>query len=58
MNRSVRRPVVAHGTKINGKFGRINGQVTFNGWPFYLFTDEKPHQNHADGSFKVVAAPR
>ena len=49
---------MAHGTKINGKFGRINGQVTFNGWPFYLFTDEKPHQNHADGSFKVVAAPR
>jgi predicted lipoprotein with Yx(FWY)xxD motif len=51
-------PVVARGTKIKGKFGRIHGQVTFNGWPLYLFTGEKPHENHADGSFKVVAAPR
>jgi predicted lipoprotein with Yx(FWY)xxD motif len=50
-------PVVARGAKITGKFGRINGQVTFNGWPLYLFTGEKPHQNHADGSFKVVPAP-
>jgi predicted lipoprotein with Yx(FWY)xxD motif len=50
-------PVVARGTKIKGKFGRINGQVTFNGWPLYLFTGEKPHQNHADSSFKVVPAP-
>jgi len=47
-------PVVAHGVKIRGKFGRIDGQVTFNGWPLYLFTGEKPRQDHADGSFKVV----
>ncbi len=47
-------PKVAHGTKIPGKFGRIGGQVTYNGWPLYLFTGEKAHQNHADSSFKVV----
>lgn len=47
-------PEVAHGTKIPGKFGRIHGQVTYNGWPLYLFTGEKPHMNHADSSFKVV----
>jgi predicted lipoprotein with Yx(FWY)xxD motif len=48
-------PVVAHGVKIRGKFGRINGQVTFNGWPLYRFTGEKLRQNHADRSFKVIA---
>ncbi len=48
-------PVVAHGVKIRGKFGRINGQVTFNGWPLYLFTGEKPRHSHADRSFKVIA---
>ena len=47
-------PEVAHGTKIPGKFGRIHGQVTYNGWPLYLFTGEKSHQNHADSSFKIV----
>ena len=47
-------PEVAHGTKIPGKFGRIHGQVTFNGWPLYLFTGEKSHKNHADSAFKVV----
>jgi predicted lipoprotein with Yx(FWY)xxD motif len=47
-------PVVAHGVKIHGKFGKINGQVTFNGWPLYLFAGEKPHQNNSDGSFPVV----
>jgi hypothetical protein len=47
-------PEVAHGTKLPGKFGRIHGQVTYNGWPLYLFTGEKPHKNHADSSFKVV----
>jgi predicted lipoprotein with Yx(FWY)xxD motif len=47
-------PEVAHGTKLPGKFGRIKGQVTYNGWPLYLFTGEKSHQNHADSSFKVV----
>ncbi len=47
-------PVVAHGARIHGKFGRINGQVTFNGWPLYLFAGEKRNQNHADSSFKVV----
>ena len=35
-------PEVAHGSKIPGKFGRIHGQVTYNGWPLYLFTGEKP----------------
>jgi predicted lipoprotein with Yx(FWY)xxD motif len=47
-------PEVAHGTKIPGKFGRIHGQVTYNGWPLYLFTGEKSHKNHADSAFKVV----
>ncbi len=48
-------PVVARGVKIRGKFGSINGQITFNGWPLYRFTGEKPRQNHADSSFKVIA---
>ena len=48
-------PVVARGTKLPGKFGRIDGQVTYNGWPLYLFTGEKSHQNHADSAFKVVS---
>ena len=51
-------PVLASGTKIGGKFGRINGQVTYNGWPLYLFTGEKPLQNHADGQFKVIRPTR
>ena len=47
-------PVLARGVKIHGKFGSINGQVTFNGWPLYRFTGEGPLRNHANGSFKVV----
>ena len=47
-------PVVASGTRIAGKFGRIDGQITFNGWPLYGFTGEKAHQNFADGQFPVV----
>jgi len=47
-------PVVARGVTIRGKFGSINGQVTFNGWPLYRFAGEGPGRNHADGSFKVV----
>jgi len=46
--------VLASGTKIGGKFGRINGQVTYNGWPLYLFTGEKARQDHANAEFKVV----
>jgi predicted lipoprotein with Yx(FWY)xxD motif len=46
--------VLAHGVKIAGKWGRINGQVTYNGWPLYGFTGEKNGQNHADSEFKVV----
>jgi predicted lipoprotein with Yx(FWY)xxD motif len=49
-------PVVAHGVKLTGKFGRIDGQVTYKGWPLYLFTGEKPGQDRADSSFKVVPA--
>lgn len=45
---------VAHGMKIIGKFGTIHGQITFNGWPLYGFTGEKPRQNNADSQFKVV----
>jgi predicted lipoprotein with Yx(FWY)xxD motif len=47
-------PVMAHGVKIHGKFGMINGQVTFNGRPLYLFTGEKPKASHADSEFRVV----
>jgi predicted lipoprotein with Yx(FWY)xxD motif len=47
-------PELARGAKFPGKFGRIDGQVTYNGWPLYLFTGEKSHQNHADSSFKIV----
>jgi predicted lipoprotein with Yx(FWY)xxD motif len=47
-------PKVAHGAKIPGKFGRIRGQVTYNGRPLYLFTGEKPGKNHADSAFKVI----
>ena len=50
-------PVVAGGTRIPGKFGRINGQVTFNGWPLYGFTGERSHQNFANGQFPVVRVP-
>ncbi len=46
--------VLAHGVKIGGKWGRINGQVTYNGWPLYGFTGEKGGQNHANAEFKVV----
>jgi|SRR5579862_1402513 predicted lipoprotein with Yx(FWY)xxD motif len=46
--------VLAHGVKIGGKFGRINGQVTYNGWPLYLFTGAKPKQDNASNGFKVV----
>jgi predicted lipoprotein with Yx(FWY)xxD motif len=49
-------PVLAHGVKLTGKFGTIAGQVTYNGWPLYLFTGEKPGQNHADSGFRVVLA--
>lgn len=48
-------PVIARGVKVHGKFGRINGQITFNGWPLYLFAGETSRQNNADSSFKVVA---
>ena len=47
-------PVLARGVTIRGKFGTIDGQVTFNGWPLYRFIGEGPGRNHADGSFKVV----
>jgi predicted lipoprotein with Yx(FWY)xxD motif len=47
-------PELARGAKFPGKFGRIDGQVTYNGWPLYLFTGEKSHQNNADSSFKIV----
>jgi predicted lipoprotein with Yx(FWY)xxD motif len=47
-------PVLARGVKIRGKFGDINGQVTFNGGPLYRFTGEGPGRNHADNSFKLV----
>jgi len=45
---------LAHGVKIGGKFGRINGQITYNGWPLYLFTGAKPKQDNASNGFKVV----
>jgi predicted lipoprotein with Yx(FWY)xxD motif len=47
---------LAHGVKLSGKFGRINGQITYNGWPLYGFTGQKPGQNHTDSGFKVVPA--
>ncbi len=50
-------PVVARGTKIPGTFGRINGQITFNGWPLYGFAGERSHQNFANGQFPVVRVP-
>jgi predicted lipoprotein with Yx(FWY)xxD motif len=46
--------VVASGQKIGGKFGRINGQVTYNGFPLYLFAGAKAKQDHAEMGFKVV----
>jgi len=46
--------IVARGVKIRGKFGQVHGQITFNGWPLYLFTGEMSHQNHADSTFKLV----
>jgi predicted lipoprotein with Yx(FWY)xxD motif len=46
--------VLASGAKIGGKFGRIDGQVTYNGWPLYLFAGAKARQDHANADFKVV----
>jgi len=46
--------VLAHGVKIGGKFGRINGQVTYNGWPLYLFTGARAKQDNASNGFTVV----
>jgi predicted lipoprotein with Yx(FWY)xxD motif len=48
--------VLAHGVRLAGKFGTIAGQVSYNGWPLYLFNAEKAGQNHADSAFKVVPA--
>jgi predicted lipoprotein with Yx(FWY)xxD motif len=48
--------VVEHGFGITGKFGTIKGQITYNGLPLYLFTGEKPGQNHANSAFKVIQA--
>jgi predicted lipoprotein with Yx(FWY)xxD motif len=48
-------PVAAHGSGIPGKFGRIDGQITYKGWPLYLFAGEKPDQNNANSSFKVIS---
>ena len=45
-------PVVA--SRIRGTFGRINGQITFDGWPLYGFTGERSHQNFANSQFPVV----
>jgi len=50
-------PVVARGTRIPGTFGRINGQITFNGLPLYGFAGERSHQNFANGQFPVVRVP-
>jgi predicted lipoprotein with Yx(FWY)xxD motif len=46
--------VLAKGTKIGGKFGRIHGQITYNGWPLYLFIGEKPRTDHASNGFSIV----
>lgn len=51
-------PMRVHGAKFPGKFGRIKGQITYNGWPLYLFTGEKPRTDHADGSFKVISVKK
>jgi predicted lipoprotein with Yx(FWY)xxD motif len=48
-------PVVVRGFGITGKFRRLDGQITYNGWPLYLFAGEKPGQNDANSSFKVVS---
>ena len=50
-------PAVARGTRIPGTFGRINGQITFNGWPLYGFAGEGSHQDFANGQFPVVRVP-
>lgn len=47
-------PIVPRGVKIRGKFGSVHGQVTFNGWPLYVYNGENVRQSHASGSFKVV----
>ena len=51
-------PVLARGVHVRGTFGRINGQVTFNGLPLYGFAGEGFHQNFANGQFPVVRVVR
>jgi predicted lipoprotein with Yx(FWY)xxD motif len=46
--------LLARGAEITGKFSTIAGQISYNGLPLYLFTGEKPGQNHADSAFKVI----
>ena len=50
----IRGVPVVRGTRFPGTFGRINGQITFNGLPLYGFAGEKSHQNFANGQFPVV----
>jgi predicted lipoprotein with Yx(FWY)xxD motif len=47
-------PVLVRGAKIPGKFGTVNGQVTYNGLPLYLFTGAKALTDHANSAFKIV----
>jgi predicted lipoprotein with Yx(FWY)xxD motif len=51
------RGVAVRGNSFPGTFGRINGQITFNGWPLYGFAGERYHQNFANGQFPVVRVP-
>jgi predicted lipoprotein with Yx(FWY)xxD motif len=51
-------PYVPRGFGLPGQFGMIDGQITYNGWPLYLYAGERPFQNFADSSFPYVQVPR
>jgi predicted lipoprotein with Yx(FWY)xxD motif len=40
-----------------GKFGQINGQITYNGLPLYTYKGALPYTSHAGGEWKTVPLP-
>jgi hypothetical protein len=43
--------------KFPGSFGQVDGEVTYNGLPLYLYTGELPYTNHEGGQWKSISLP-